>query len=173
MHTMNRRALVAGAAVLPAIAIPAAAQCVLGGDTELLALRPQLIRAHEEAEAASAVFDTAYKPMLDKAWEMTLATGADPNSSALYHEIALQLHRADPKYDALDKDQLAAWGRYDVIAAKIVAQPCQTLAGLLVKAMLVQYSWPKAFLPAVKDVDGIDECHLRHLVDELVKMAGA
>jgi hypothetical protein len=33
--SLNRRALVAGAAVLPAIAIPAAAQCVLGGDAEL------------------------------------------------------------------------------------------------------------------------------------------
>jgi hypothetical protein len=29
MHTMNRRALMAGAATLPAIAIPAAAQCAV------------------------------------------------------------------------------------------------------------------------------------------------
>jgi hypothetical protein len=42
MHTMNRRALVAGAAILPAIAIPAAAQCVLQPDAELLALGAEL-----------------------------------------------------------------------------------------------------------------------------------
>jgi hypothetical protein len=44
MHAnLSRRALVAGAAALPAIAVPvAAAQCVLQGDAELLALGVQL-----------------------------------------------------------------------------------------------------------------------------------
>jgi hypothetical protein len=54
-----------------------------------------------------------------------------------------------------------------------VAQPCQTLAGLLVKAQLVQYEWPSCFEPAVEDVDGVDARRLRHFVDELVRMAGA
>jgi hypothetical protein len=54
-----------------------------------------------------------------------------------------------------------------------MAQPCQTLAGLRVKAQLVQYGWPSAFEPAVEDVDGFDERHLRHFVDELVRMADA
>jgi hypothetical protein len=40
--SLNRRALVAGAAALPVIAIPAAAQCVLQDDAELLALGAQL-----------------------------------------------------------------------------------------------------------------------------------
>jgi hypothetical protein len=40
--SLNRRALVAGAAALPAIAVPVAAQCVLQGDAELLALGAQL-----------------------------------------------------------------------------------------------------------------------------------
>jgi hypothetical protein len=44
---MNRRALVAGAAVLPAIAIPAAAQCVLAPDPVFA-----VIEAHKAAQAA-------------------------------------------------------------------------------------------------------------------------
>jgi hypothetical protein len=47
MHTMNRRALVAGAAILPAIAILAAAQCVLAPDPVFAA-----IEAHKMAHAA-------------------------------------------------------------------------------------------------------------------------
>jgi hypothetical protein len=36
-----------------------------------------------------------------------------PGAEALYHEIALQLHKADPKYAELDHQRQAAWCRYD------------------------------------------------------------
>jgi hypothetical protein len=42
-----------------------------------------------------------------------------------------------------------------------------------VKALLVQQGWPTCFEPEVKDVDGMNERHLRHLVDELVRMPSA
>jgi hypothetical protein len=45
----------------------------------------------------------------------------------------------------------------DALAKQIVALPCQTLAGLTMKALLIQHSWPTAFEPAVGDVDGMDE----------------
>jgi hypothetical protein len=177
MHTnLSRRAFACGASLATLAAFPTLAEVNASPDHELLVLGPQLRRAHEEADAASAAFHAAYKPMLDNAWEMVLETGADPQSKAadaLYYEVCVQLHNADPKYDAMDKDQLAAWARYDVVAAQIVAVPAQTLAGLLVKALLVQQGWPSCFEPAVEDVDGMNQRHLRHLVDELVRMAGA
>jgi hypothetical protein len=134
-------------------------------------LGAQLRRAHDEAEEASAAFHAANTPMLDTAWEWTLATGLDAKSTAA-SEIALQLRRADPRIGELDRAQNEARKRYDVIAAQIVAL-CQTLAGLAVKALLVQQGWPSAFEPEVKDVDDGSERHLRHLVDELVRLAGA
>ena len=47
MSTMNRRAILAGTAALPAIVIPAAAQCVLAPDPVFAA-----IEAHKAAQAA-------------------------------------------------------------------------------------------------------------------------
>jgi hypothetical protein len=73
----------------------------------------------------------------------------------------------------LGQAQHAAWGRYDPIAEQIVALPAQTLAGLCVKAVLVQQDWPICFEPEVKDVDGMNERHPRHLVDELVRLTAA
>jgi hypothetical protein len=48
MHTMNRRALVAGAATLPVVSIPAVAQCVLQEVDPIFAL----IQRHKEAFTA-------------------------------------------------------------------------------------------------------------------------
>jgi hypothetical protein len=176
----SRRAFASGASLAalatPVVAFPTLAAVNASPDHELIVLGAQLRRAHEEAKAASDAFHAAYKPMLDRAWDLVLETGADPHSKAadaLYHEICLQLHNADPKYDELDHQQLAAWCCYDDIAARIIALPCQTVAGLAVKALLVEYSWPSCFGQPIEKVDGIDERHLRHLVDELVRMASA
>ena len=185
MTTLNRRAFASGASLAAIAAVPAAAQCGLfptlaevsaSPDHELLVRGAQLRRAHDEAEEASAAFHAANTPMLDKAWELTLATGLDAKSTAaseMYHDIALQLRHADPRIGELDRAQKEAWKRYDVIAAQIVALPCQTLDGLAVKALLVQHGWPTAFEPEVKDVDGADEQRLRHLVDEMMRLAVA
>ena len=43
-----------------------------------------------------------------------------PDAEALYHEIALQLHKADPKYAELEARPRSA-------SRLIVALPCQTL----------------------------------------------
>jgi hypothetical protein len=70
--SLNRRALVAGAAVLPAIAVPAAAQCVLGGDAELRRLwseyssqRALYLSAYETYRPRRVAFDAAMPPCPD------------------------------------------------------------------------------------------------------------
>src|SRR4051794_29521147 len=138
-QTYSRRAFASGASLAALAVTPAAAQCVLSGpfptlaqvnaspDHELLVLGAQLRRAYEEAEAASETFSAAQKPMLDKAWEMALDTGADPRSSVtteLYCDLSRQLWNAEPQLAALDRAQDEAWARYDIIAAQIVALPC-------------------------------------------------
>jgi hypothetical protein len=100
--------------------------------------------------------------------------GLDPVSkeaNELFCDIWVQLEKADPHLQELDNAQHAAWSRYDPIAAQIVALPAHTLAGLCVKALLVQQGWPSCFEPEVGDVDGMYERHVRHLIDELVRVA--
>jgi hypothetical protein len=67
--SLNRRALVAGAAVLPAIAVPAAAQCVLGGDAELRRLwseycshKTAYLAAYQKYMPCLAAFDAELPP---------------------------------------------------------------------------------------------------------------
>jgi hypothetical protein len=182
----SRRAIASGLSLAALAATPAAAQCVLSGpfptpvnaspDHELLVLGAQLRRAHDEAEVATNAVSVAQRPVLDRAWELVLETGLDPKSkeaNELYCDIWGQLEKAEPQLQDLDHAQDAAWGRYDLIAEQIVALPAQTLAGLCVKALLVQQGWPTCFEPEVKDVDGMNERHLRHLVDELVRLTAA
>lgn len=176
----SRRAIASGislaALATPAVAFPTLADINASPDHELLVLGAQLRTAHARAEAASAAFSAYQKPILDRAWELTLETGLDPNSkeaNELYCDIWGQLEKADPQLQELDNAQHAAWSSYDPIAAQIVDLPCHTLAGLCVKAQLVQYAYPSVFEPAPADVDGISERHWRHLVDELVRLASA
>ena len=54
MPNLNRRALMAGAATLPAIAIPAAAQCAFPPDAELIAIGQKMkpfVRPYIEAQS--------------------------------------------------------------------------------------------------------------------------
>jgi hypothetical protein len=81
------------------LALPTMAANNASPDHELLVLGAPLRRATTRLEEASGAFDAAQTPILDKAWELTLATGLDAKSNAaveMYHDIALQLHNADP-----------------------------------------------------------------------------
>jgi hypothetical protein len=70
-QTYSRRAIASGlslaALASPAVAFPTLAAVNGSADNELFVLGVKLHQAHEEARAASDAFQTAYKPMLDKA----------------------------------------------------------------------------------------------------------
>jgi hypothetical protein len=80
MTTIDRRAFACGTSLVALSAFPTLAG--VNASHELLVLGAQLRRAHDEAEDASAAFHAANTPMLDKAWELTLATGLDAKSNA-------------------------------------------------------------------------------------------
>jgi hypothetical protein len=175
MHTtMNRRALVAGAAVLPAIAIPAAAQCIPKElDAELLVLGAQLNRAHEEAERLSEAFEAINQPLHDHAMET--ASIMFPHQThpkewgALFFELWKKgADAAQPAYRDADKAMDAAWARYGAIAKVISETPAKTFQGLAVKVQLCKESYPQLFGGPTEDAD--HRC-LRMLTDEIAVAA--
>jgi hypothetical protein len=162
-----RRAFASGASLAalatPVVAFPTLAAVNASPDHELLVLGAQLDRAHDEVEAASDAFAVAQKRVLDQ--EMI--------ESDDYFEAARQFVANHPLLRDLARHRDESWGQYDALAAQIVGIPAQTLAGLVVKAKVVQHSWPTCFISPAQDLDGPDERHLRHLVDELVRIASA
>jgi hypothetical protein len=86
----SRRAFASGASLAslaalatPMVAFPTLAAVNASSDHELLVLGAQLRRAYEGAEAAGAAFYAAQKPMLDRAWELTLDTANFRNNSGM------------------------------------------------------------------------------------------
>ena len=124
MTTIDRRAFACGTSLVALSAFPTLAEVSASPDHKLLVWRPASAGSRRGGGGQRGL-SCCQHPMLDKAWDLTLATGSDAKSNAaseMYHDIALQLHRADPRIGELDRAQNGAWKRYDMIAAQIVAR---------------------------------------------------
>jgi hypothetical protein len=142
---MNRRTLVAGAAILPAIAIPAAAQCVLQPDAELLALGAELETLLRERYIPLARPDAertaAFNALVEAA---TIGNETEEEYLAVRGRISDQQHHkklSDGGARAEDERTDAAWDGINndlyPLVDDILAKPAKTLPGLAVQARAI------------------------------------
>ena len=162
--TTSRRAILAGAAFLPALTVPALAYAA-HPDAELLALGKELARlidVYEDAEKREA-----------------------PNRSAWEKELArfreLDRHVPNEEYfeagKRIDRDFPVAWPTSDdvleMIAApshRIVELPAHTLDGLKVKALLARHVCGHFWRASDDDADW-DHMVARSLIDAILRSA--
>jgi hypothetical protein len=172
MSNLSRRSLVASAAALPALALPAVAtaQCYpVEPDAELIKLAETYERIFRIRAPLAADYNERWGNAIDEARER-VANLSGPERSKMYDVEMARLwvesgsEKANEKVEPLN-DQL-----YD-LALKIMDAPVQTAAGLRARVALVANAYPDLWDAPPKDLDW-DRRVVRSLIEAICSLGG-
>ena len=159
MRDMNRRAVLAGAATLPALTLPAIA--ANEPDAELLAIGRQydaLVLVYEDARRRSEPWIAAQQRVLSG---LSKRPHTDAETMAALEQVEREFPVAFPDCDdAMDATYAPA--------CRIMALPATTIAGLAVKARLAKFSAFQLWETAEEDQDW-DKLAVRKLIDSILE----
>jgi|SRR5665213_1487509 len=165
MREMNRRAVMAGAVVLPALTLPAIASN--HPDAELLAIG-------EQYDALAAIYEDAQRraqPRWDARENFLASLRGGPRTPS-NREIMHALAQIDRKFPIADPQPDDAIGATDEPACRIMALPARTIAGLAVKARVAKLAASNYWDDPDDDADW-DKLIVRKLIDAILESAKA
>jgi len=163
MHTKTtRRAVLAGAAAAPALALPAVTLPGAHPDAELLALGRELERARAAAETARGPWLDAHRRI-----EAALPRPGMRCSQAKYNRWRDQWEQAHAQPDVRRVCEVwnDASGKEWDIAEGIRDMPAHTMEGLSVKLEAIETTLRNV-------VDGVDSLEWKALADDIRRLAG-
>jgi hypothetical protein len=159
MRNMNRRAVMAGAAVLPALALPAIA--ANHPDAELLALGKQ-------REALVAIYEDAKRRSRPN-WDAQERAFTDlPKRPHTNQEIVAVMEQIDREFPIANPDPDEASDAMAEPDRRIMALPARTISGLAVKARLVKFSYSELWDEPEGKLDW-EKLTVRKLIDSILE----